>query len=133
MIWETIPAAGRKAFRFSLVDGMHKPKTEAEHIPIPFSKQNAFKFHEETTGLDYGLIHLSPLIRETLSANGVQCVSDEVVASVDEDFDGYALIGFPGQEFNVKTHDTPDPPPRLVPLSMLVQRRLVDAAEACGA
>ena len=26
-----------------------------------------------------------------------------------------------------------DPPPRLVPISMLVQRRLVDAAEACGA
>ncbi len=101
------PEVGRKTFRFSLLEGIHRPGGRAEHIPLPFDPENVFILDHEGSGLDYGLVPIAPLLRATLSANGVCCVSEDLVAEVDEEFDGYAVIGFPGEEFKVTTKDSP--------------------------
>jgi hypothetical protein len=72
---------------------------EAKHKePIPFDFHSAPRRHIDADGLDYGLIHLSPLYVDNLNANGIKAVGEE---SWERDwpdhFDAYALLGLPAE------------------------------------
>lgn len=96
---------GRVQFRFELHHGV-SPDAHTK-TPIPFDE--AKKFSEfRSSGLDYGLVPIPETVRSKLLAAGVRCVPTSIVARPDESFDGYMMIGFPSQEFEVtNVEDSP--------------------------
>ena len=70
------------------------------NIPIPFDFDDAFKlfFYDDTLGMDYALIYLSPYYRNLLIRNNIKPLNEQAWRiGIPEDFDFYLLIGLPDE------------------------------------
>ncbi len=98
-------AAGRTALRFELMAGFHRSDYRAERQPFPFDLGKCLAI-DECGGRDFGLIAIPRIIRDNLVRAGSRAVAVEQVARAGQWFHGFALVGFPKQEFQVKHIDS---------------------------
>jgi hypothetical protein len=81
--------------RASLVDTFGLGRIS--NIPIPFDLAGASTFFIDEDGLDFGVIALSSYYSRLLSANGSVALDDKYWTKQPQTFEGYALLGLPGE------------------------------------
>jgi hypothetical protein len=91
-LYSVIPK--RQHVECSLFDAWHEG---ASRFPVPFSLLDAKYFALDEDGLDLGLVHLDPLYRSALQANGIKAFDERAWRNPPRDMLRHALIGLPDQ------------------------------------
>src|SRR5208337_1625624 len=104
---EAMLSQGKRAIEQSmLIDFLG---TGAKHFqPVPFPLVDAPRYYEldESSGTDYGVIYLRPLIRDNLIANGVLPVEERNWRNQENvEFEHFFILGLPTENMVKKVGD----------------------------